>query len=365
MPACLLACWYGHLLFFCHQLTGNITEAASLGVLTTGTYTCHRFEFKNNSSHAFLGKLKLVAGPACHFGPLQPYQLRTHRYPSFIIIIIIIVIITTSFSSQAPFQTTRRSRTLLNQRPRRRAPKWRTFPPSQTQTCLLPHILLIRFPFPCNLPFCNKKPCLQPSQYLNNNLGGHRGDIDEVGEQLNILSNPPNRHNVDRCIIILLLRGIITIVTMRNLKAEYLVRSECWICNVPCTPSYQLYHQPSPPSSSPSSPSSPSSSPSSPSSSPSSPVSSTASLFFATIRYQQLQTLWLDSIQLSRQPWNPSNTKVWTSHDKEFEMINARQQHNHDNVLKPGDSNQQHQRNARPSNVQHQKWKRVSSQPTR
>ena len=127
--------------------------------------------------------------------------------------------------SQAPFQTTRRSRTHLNQRPRRRAPKWRTFPPSPTQTCLLPHILLIRFPFPCNLPFCNKKPCLQPSQYLNNNLGGHRGDIDEVGEQLNILSNPPHRHNVDR--FILLLRHIITIITMRNLKAEYLVRSEC------------------------------------------------------------------------------------------------------------------------------------------
>ena len=35
----------GHLLFFCHQLTGNITEAASLGVLTTGTCTCRRFEF--------------------------------------------------------------------------------------------------------------------------------------------------------------------------------------------------------------------------------------------------------------------------------------------------------------------------------
>ena len=86
----------GHLLFFCHQLTGNITEAASLGVLTTGTYTCHRFEFKNNSSHAFLGKLKLVAGPACHVGPLQPYQLRTHRYPSFIIIIIIVIITTSS-----------------------------------------------------------------------------------------------------------------------------------------------------------------------------------------------------------------------------------------------------------------------------
>ena len=137
-----------------------------------------------------LGKLKLVAGPACHVGPLQPYQLRTHRYPSFIIIIIIIIVIITTSSpspSQAPFQTTRRSRTLLNQRPRRRAPKWRTFPPSPTQTCLLPHILLTRFPFPANLPFCNKKPCLQPSQYLNNNLGGHRGDIDEVGEQLNII----------------------------------------------------------------------------------------------------------------------------------------------------------------------------------
>ena len=35
----------GHLLFFCHQLTGNITEAANLGVLTTGTCTCRRFEF--------------------------------------------------------------------------------------------------------------------------------------------------------------------------------------------------------------------------------------------------------------------------------------------------------------------------------
>ena len=35
----------GHLLLFCHQLTGNITEAASLGVLTTGTCTCRRFEF--------------------------------------------------------------------------------------------------------------------------------------------------------------------------------------------------------------------------------------------------------------------------------------------------------------------------------
>ena len=35
----------GHLLFFCHQLTENITEAASLGVLTTGTCTCRRFEF--------------------------------------------------------------------------------------------------------------------------------------------------------------------------------------------------------------------------------------------------------------------------------------------------------------------------------
>ena len=35
----------GHLLFFCHQLTGNITEAASLGVPTTGTCTCRRFEF--------------------------------------------------------------------------------------------------------------------------------------------------------------------------------------------------------------------------------------------------------------------------------------------------------------------------------
>ena len=34
----------GHLLFFCHQLTGNITEAANLGVLTTGTCTCRRFE---------------------------------------------------------------------------------------------------------------------------------------------------------------------------------------------------------------------------------------------------------------------------------------------------------------------------------
>ena len=97
-------------------------------------------------------------------------------------------IITSSPSpSQAPFQTPRRSRTLLNQRPRRRAPKWRIFPPSPTQTCLLPHILLTRFPFPANLPFCNKKPCVQPSQYLNNNLGGHRGDIDEVGEQLNII----------------------------------------------------------------------------------------------------------------------------------------------------------------------------------
>ena len=91
--------------------------------------------------------------------------------------------------------------------------------------CLISFSSGSTFPFPCNLPFCNKKPCLQPSQYLNNNLGGHRGDIDEVGEQLNILSNPPHRHNVDR--FILLLRHIITIITMRNLKAEYLVRSEC------------------------------------------------------------------------------------------------------------------------------------------
>ena len=38
----------GHLLFFCHQITENIAEAASSGVLTTGTCTCRRFEFINN-----------------------------------------------------------------------------------------------------------------------------------------------------------------------------------------------------------------------------------------------------------------------------------------------------------------------------
>ena len=35
----------GHLLFCCHQITENIAEAANLGVLTTGTCTCRRFEF--------------------------------------------------------------------------------------------------------------------------------------------------------------------------------------------------------------------------------------------------------------------------------------------------------------------------------
>ena len=71
MPACLLACWYGHLLFFCHQLTGNITEAASLGVLTTGTCTCRRFEFKNNSSLS-LGNSNLSQAPLATSAPSNP-----------------------------------------------------------------------------------------------------------------------------------------------------------------------------------------------------------------------------------------------------------------------------------------------------
>ena len=106
----------------------------------------------------------------------------------------------TSTRLQIPRPSTR---LLTLHNPRARRPTWRTCPPPPTKTCL-PHrtlltrqdiCILIPLSFSSRLPkelwnslvfYYTPPPAdiliLQPSQYLNNNLGGHRGDIDEVSQ---------------------------------------------------------------------------------------------------------------------------------------------------------------------------------------
>ena len=70
-------------------------------------------------------------------------------------------------------------------------PIWLTCPSPPTKTCLPPpHTPLTRQDILLIHPSAHI-PIFQPSQYLNNNLGGHRGDIDEVSHH-----PPPLYHHI-------------------------------------------------------------------------------------------------------------------------------------------------------------------------